>query len=316
MLVTVGVAPDLDYASYFGGAEAFLRFHRAAFHSVAGATVMACAVAGIFCAADKKWARKQSRKKQLPPLRFGPALAVCAIGVSGHILIDLASGIGVQLLWPFRAHWSNWDIAANFDPWILLLLIAGLLLPQLFRLVGEEVGAGKKGTVGGVGAIITLVALIAYLGVRADLHSRTADLLLSSEYHGREPLSAGAFPSSANPFDWRGVVSTDTTIEEIDVPVAPSADFNADRSVTHYKPQDSPALDAGRRAADAQRFLKYAQFPFASVARREDGYRVELRDLRFPSDDTGAENIIVRVDLNSGLQIMRQEFRYADSANP
>jgi membrane-bound metal-dependent hydrolase YbcI (DUF457 family) len=316
MLVAAGVAPDLDYASYLGGAEAFLRFHRTALHSIAGATVMACAVAGVFCAADKKWVPKQSRKKPVTHLRFAPALAVCAIGASGHILLDLASGVGVQLLWPFQAHWSRWNIATNFDPWILFLLLAGLLLPQLFRLVGEEVGAGRKGTVGGVGAIITLVALMAYLGVRANLHGRAADLLLSSEYHGREPLSAGAFPSSSNPFEWRGVVSTDTTIEEINVPLAPGADFNADRSLTHYKPQGSPALDAGRRAADAQRFLKYAQFPFASVARREDGYRVEFRDLRFPSDDTGAENIIVRVDLSSGLQVMRQEFRYADSANP
>src|SRR5208283_40525 len=104
------------------------------------------------------------------------------------------------------------------------------------------------------------------------------DLLLSSEYHGREPLAAGAFPSLTNPLDWRGVVSTDNTMEEVAVPLGPRADFNPDRSLTHYKPEESPALDVAQKTPAVQRFLKYAEFPLASLVRREDGYRFELRD--------------------------------------
>jgi hypothetical protein len=52
------------------------------------------------------------------------------------------------------------------------------------------------------------------------------------------------------------------------------------------------------------------------VARREAGYRVEIRDMRFPSGDTGADNIVVRVDLDSGTQVSEQGLRFASEANP
>jgi membrane-bound metal-dependent hydrolase YbcI (DUF457 family) len=317
MLVVSGLAPDLDYASYFAGAGAFLRFHRTALHSVTGAAVTACVIAGAFCALDKKLpASKIAQKKTFAPLTFGAAAATCAIGAAGHVALDLASGIGVQLLWPFHAHWSAWDLATNFDLWILLLLVAGLLLPLLFRLVNEEVGDRKKGRGGSRAAIVTLLLMAAYLGARADLHSRAIDLLLSREYHGRIPLEAGAFPASSAPFDWRGIAATDDTDEEVEVLLGPSDEFDPNRSLTRYKPEDSPALDAGQKTATAQRFLKYARFPFASVQRIEDGYRVEVHDLRFETDDTEPANIFVRVDMNSSLQIQSEGFLYASSPNP
>ncbi len=314
MLVAAGVASDLDYASYFGGPESFLRWHRTVFHSVLGAAVLTCVIVAAFWAAESKWPPSAASRlrpgKPYSPLKFAPALAVCAIGVACHILLDILSGAGLQLLWPFRIHWLRMPLVTDFDPWILLLLVAGILLPLLFRLIGEEVASGKKAASGGAGAVVTLLLLAGYLGGRAYLHGRALDLLLSSDYHGREPLAAGAFPSSANPFEWRGLVATDTTIEEIEVPVTHAAAFNSDRSVTHYKPADSPALTRAENTASAQRILKYAAFPFATLKRHEDGYRFELRDLRFPFGDSSAENIVVRVDLDSALQILREEFRY------
>ena len=315
MLIAGGVAPDLDYASYLWGARAFLRVHRSLLHSIPGAALTACAVAASFCVLDRYWKRKTRQEKPAAPLTFASALAVCAIGLAGHTLLDLASGEGLQLFWPFRTHWSAWSLAANFDPWALLLLAGGLLIPQLFRLVGEEIGARKSGGAAGA-AVFTVLLLTAYLGARDDLRSRAVDLLLSSEYRGREPLAAGAFPSSANPFAWRGVVSTDNTMEKLLVPLGPRADFNPDRSLTLYKPEESPALEAAEKAAAAQQFLKYAAFPLASLSRSEDGYRFELRDLRFPSGDGNPANVIVRIDLDSGFHVMREEYRYAYSSNP
>ena len=317
MLIASGLAPDLDYASYFGGPEAFLRYHRTALHSVAGSAVMACAMAGAFCALDKKFPSKRAvQGKTFAPLAFAPALVTCATGAAGHLLLDLSSGVGVQWLWPFRARWTGWDLAENFDPWILLLLVAGFLLPLLFGLVGEEVGERRKGPKGSRAAVATLLLLAAYMGARANLRAQAVDLLLSREYHGRVPLSAGAFPESATPLDWRGVVVTDNTIEEVEVPLGPGAAFDPDRSLTHHKPDDSPALDAGEKTAAAARFLTYARFPLASVGRLEDGYRVEVRDLRFASGDTEPANVFVRVDFDSGLQIRREDFRFASSPNP
>ena len=158
--------------------------------------------------------------------------------------------------------------------------------------------------------------LAAYFGVRADLHSSAIDLLLSHEYRGQAPLSAGAYPSSSSLFDWRGVVATDNTIEEIDVGLGSGAQFDPDLSLTRYKPDDSPALRVGQGASATQTFLKYARFPLARVVRMEDGFRFELHDLQFASDDMGPANIFVRVDLDSGLNITKQEFLYASSPDP
>ncbi len=276
---------------------------------------MVCAIAWFFTFADKKIARKPGVSNSPGALRLGPALVICAIGSAGHLLLDLASGIGIQLLWPFHAEWFSFDVLANVDLWILMVLIVGLLLPLLFALVGDEIGDRKKKTTGAAGAFVTLMILLAYVGARSVLHGQATALLLSREYHGREPLSGASFPYSTTPFEWRGVVVTDNTIELADVPLAPGTEFDPDRGVTRYKPDDSPALEKAQATAVAERFLKYARFPLATMTRVEDGFRVEIRDLRFASDENNLDDIYVRVDLDSGLRITRQEFRNASSPN-
>jgi inner membrane protein len=312
VLLTAGVAPDLDYLTYAGGPGAFLRFDRTLLHSIPCATALACAVAAAFCVFD----RRRKQPMETSPLAFAAVLAVSAIGAGAHLFLDLASGIGVQMFWPFQSRWYAWDIAANLDPWILVLLAAGLLLPMLFRLVSEEIGDRKKVARGRGGAITTLALLLVYLGGRAYCHGRAMDLLLSREYHGRVPLAAGAFPSASSPFGWRGVVTTDNTIEELDFSLAPGVEFDPERSLTHYKPEDSPALNAGQNAEATKRFLAYARVPLASVVRREDAYRFEVHDVRFAAGDTTPANILVRVELTGDLKIREEEFQFAASPNP
>ena len=317
MIVLAGVAADLDFASYLGGPESFLRFHRTALHSLLGSALMACVIAWAFTIASKRIPTKVvPASNPAPPLLFASALTVCAIGAAGHLLLDLASGTGEQLFWPFHSEWFAWDLLANLDPWILLLLLAGLLLPLLFRLIGDEIGDRKKKASGRVSAVVTLLLLVAYVGARATLHSQATALLLSREYHNREPLSADSFPYSTTLLEWRGVVLTDNTAELVDVPVGAGADFDPDRSVTRYKPDDSPALEKAESTAAAQEFLKYARFPIANMARIEDGYRVEIHDLRFAPNDTGLDNIFVRLDLDSSLRVTSQRFLFASSPNP
>lgn len=315
MMVVAGLAPDLDYASYFGGAGAFMRFHRTVLHSIAGSAVVACVVAGAFCLLDRRMPAKKQSNQTVSPLAFEAAFAVCAVGASAHALLDVASGVGVQLLWPFHAHWSAWNLINELDLWTLLLFVVGLLLPLLFILVNEEVGERRKGPGGSRAAIVTLVLLAAYFGARADLHSRAIDLILSREYHGRIALSAAAFPESSAPFSWRGIAETDNTMEEVDVPLGPGDTFDPDHSVTLFKPEDSAAITAGERSPAARKFLLYARFPFARVQPLEPGYRVEVRDLRFADDDNGPANIFVRLDFNGALQITHEGFYFASSPN-
>lgn len=315
-MLVAGVAPDLDYLSYFVGPSAFLRFHRAVLHSIVGAVAVAVVTAGVFWAIDKRRRGENSKAGAKPPLRFWAALIAAAVGVVAHDLLDVASGVGVQLLWPFRTQRCAWYLLTNIDIWILIVLGAGLLIPELLRLVSEEIGERRKRVRGRLAAILALVIVAAYVGSRAVLHSRAIDLVMSSDYQRRTPLSADAFPVNSAPLEWRGVAATDTTMEEIPVSFAPRARFDPGRSQTIYKPQDSSALEAGEAAADTQLFLRYARFPLAKVSQLEDGYRLEVHDLQFAERDLGIENTFVRVDLNSKLQIVRQDIFFAASPGP
>jgi inner membrane protein len=313
MLVVSGVAADLDFLSYFGGPSAYLRFHRGVLHSVLGSIVLVCALALVFWAMARRVAAKNP-DSSLPRLSFVAVVVVCGVGVVVHVLFDLNSGIGVQLLWPFREKWTAWDLVSTLDPWVLAVLVLGLALPEVLRLVSEEIGERKRGPRGRLAGIVTLLVLLIYFGARAGLHSRAVDELNAREYHGAPALSAGAFPSSISPLAWRGVVSTDNDIEVIEISLAPGAAFDPDRAVRHYKPEDTAALEAGQNTAVTKTFLRYARFPLAALERGDEGYRFTLRDMRFAAGDGGADNILVDVELGADLRVISEEFRYAKPA--
>jgi inner membrane protein len=312
MLVVSGVAADLDFLSYFGGPSAYLRFHRGVLHSVPGSMVLVCALALLLWAMARRCAAKNSASI-LPRLSFLSALGICGVGTVVHLFFDLASGIGVQLLWPFRQTWSGWDLVSTLDPWILVVLVAGLALPEVLRLVSEEIGERKRGPRGQRAAMVALLLLLIYCGARAGLHSRAVDELNAREYHGAPPLAAGAFPSAISPLTWLGVVSTDKDMEVIEVSLESGTGFDPDRAARYYKPEDSAALAAAQNTAAAKTFLRYARFPLASLEREDQGYRFTLRDLRFAASDAGVDNIVVHVELGADSRVMSERFSYASS---
>lgn len=311
MLVTSGVAADLDFASYFGGPEAFLKYHHAVLHSILGCAVMSGVIAALFCVADRAGRAKDNGDSGVARLGFPAAFCVCVVGAAVHDILDVASGAGVRLLWPFRGNWQSWDLLTNLDVWILILLAAGLLLPKLARMVSEEIGERKRDAPGRLAAVITLILLGLYIGGRGMLHSRATELLRSRDYHGQPPQSAGAFPASSNPFAWRGLVSTVGAIDEINVSLLPGATFDPERALAHYKPEESAAITAAQKTAEATLFLTYARFPLATVEPQDPGFEVTIRDLRFPARDGSLDNIVADVEVDANSQITEQRMRYA-----
>ncbi len=301
MLVTAGLAADLDWVSRLSGVRAFLHSHRTATHSLVATGAIALATAGAFF-----WA---GRKHPTAPVRFWPALAVSAIGAAAHLVLDLTNSYGVKLLWPFRQTWYAWDLVNPIDPWILILLLLGLLLPGLFRLISEEIGAKPKRRAPERGAIVALILLALYIGARWTLHDRALEVLRSRLYHGATPLVVGAFPSGTTPLTWYGVVETDNALEEIEVPLGPGGRFDPDLGRTDFKPEPSPALEAARKSQVGEEFLQFARFPRARVEKTEEGYRIQLRDLRFAWPFPGGGFSAV-IELNQQLQVVNEELGY------
>jgi len=294
MAIAAGLLADVDLASRWAGAEAYLRWRRTATHSLAGTAAIAIVVAAAF------WLLR--RKNAAAPVRFLCALAATCTGAGTHLLLDLLGTHGVQLLWPFRRSWQAWDLVEAVDVWVLAFLLAGLLLPELFRMVSEEIGARSGPGNRRRGALAALVLVSAYCGVRALLHQRANELLRSTLYNGAAPLTVAAFPSPAWPFTWRGVAETEDTLEEAEV----SAGFTAGDiapSTTHFKPEPSAMLEAAQNTATAQRFLQFARFPLASVLRLREGYQVELRDLRFAGAAEWRPAPVARIELDENLRV-------------
>jgi membrane-bound metal-dependent hydrolase YbcI (DUF457 family) len=317
MLVAGGVAPDIDGVGFFISPGVFFRLHRAAFHSLLGGLILACVLAYIFVDIDKEIPFTHPQKKKPAPLTFGIALIFCGAGVLAHILLDMISTVGVELFWPFYGRFYGTDLVVNLDFWMLSVLVLGLLLPLLIRLVNEEIGARKKKKAGvSIAAIVTFALLAAYVGTRAGLRARAVHLLLYRDYFGREADSAQAYPTFTSPFVWRGVVTTDDTMEVISVPVLQEDEFESTRSLSFFKPPASPELKAAQATATVKRFMLYAREPFATTDMREDDYRVEVRDLRFAPDDTSPENLIARVQFNSLLKERYEKLIYATVFTP
>ena len=315
MLIVCGVAPDLDYASFVAGPSAFLRIHRTAFHSLAGGTLLACGAAAAFCALDRTLDIKATASNPSEPLTWRKAFAVCAAGIFGHFVFDFFSGPGIQVVWPFYTHWFGVDLLANLDPWILAILLFGTLLPFLFRLINEEVGVRKKSNADRDWAIGTLLLLALYTGWRAELRSSAINLLLTHQYHRREPNSADALPMAVTPFTWFGVVSTDNTTETVEVPTSEDAGFDPNRSLSYYDNGNSPALDAAEKAAPAIRFAKYARFPFAEISETTGGYHFQMRDLQYERDDVSPSNIVLQMQLDESFHVTAYAFFFANSVN-
>ncbi len=313
MLISSGIAADLDFVSYFLGPAAFLRFHRSVLHSLLGTGAVCCFIAAAFCLLARA-RNKAVAESGIANPGFGTALLVCVAGAAAHLILDLASGIGVRLFWPFSEGWQSWDLLPNFDIWILLLLAAGLSLPHLGRLVSQEIGERRTGPPGRLAAISTLILVVLYMGGREMLHSRALELLQSRDYYGRPPQRAGAFPASSNPFAWRGLVSTATAIEELNISLLPGTAFDPDRAISHYKPDQSATVAAAQNTPGGKLLLNYARFPLATIEPQDEGFEVTLRDLRFPSRDASIEDVVLDVKLDATSHLVQQELRFAGAA--
>lgn len=301
MLLVSSVAADADWLSYAGGARAFLAGHRTATDSLPGTAIIAILTASLFVYFGR---RNPSQR-----VRLLPALGICAAGAGSHLLLDLTNSYGVKLLWPFSSKWFAWDLTARVDPWVLFVLLAGLLLPVLFGLINEEVGARQRGPRGRWGAILALAGLAVYFGGRTLAHERALAMLNSRMYAQQAPLAVGAFPESLSPLDWFGVVDTAGAVDEIAVPLAAGGRFAPETARRHFKPPESMFLENARRAAAAQMFLNFARFPLASVEQTQQGYEVRIRDLRFASIPHEHE-IIAVVELDEQARVTSASLQF------
>lgn len=280
-VVLASEAPDIDIVAYLGGTVFGFAHHRGITHTLLGAPFVAALtlalVYGIY-----RLMRARGRQPRLPvnwKLLYLLAVGSCLF----HIFLDFMNNYGVRPFAPFNWHWYSWDIVFIFDPIIWSLLLLGLVVPSLFGLISDEVGAGKRTFRGRGGAIFVLVCIAAWIGVRDFEHRQAVTALKSLTYADEAPLRASAFPSIVNPFIWNCVVETHDFLERTVVDSNAGVVDPQGTANIRYKPEETPVTLAAKKSYLGRVYLDWAQYPVveADVLPDQKSHIVKFIDLRF-----------------------------------
>jgi inner membrane protein len=320
-MVIAAEAPDIDILWYAGGSAVGFVHHRGFTHTLIGIPVIAALVVGLMYLWNRWYTRAVPRNMHRPageappvPVRWKLLFGLACLAGYSHLLLDFTNNYGIRPFWPFSQNWYSWDIVFIVDPVILVVLIAGLVLPSLFALVNDEIGARGKGPRGRGGAITALVLLALIWGVRDYEHRRALNAMESLQYQGQNANRLSAYPYHSNPFKWHGVLETDEFYETVQVDsLRPEVDPNG-RSLVFYKPQDSDVIHAVRESYLGRTYFQWAAYPLVETEKRESpqsGYIVRVRDLRFAYPDLRNTPLAAYWVLDDKLDVLRAGFRSA-----
>jgi inner membrane protein len=246
----------------------------------------------------------------------------------------------VRPFWPFSERWISWDIVFIAEPVLLVVLTLGLIVPALFSLIDEEIGARDKNAMskamprGRLTATVALVAVFAYCGLRDFEHRRAVAALQSRTYNGADAIRVSAYPYWVNPFRWHGVVETPVFFATMDVDsLAPEVDPEAQMQI-RYKPEETPVTLAAKKTYLGRVYLSWAQYPVTETEQLENdlangpaivtandsvkndptgnaraAYLVRFRDLRYDYPGTNARATLgATVFLTRDLQVVEERF--------
>lgn len=308
-LVLAAEVSDIDFLAYFGGPVFGFAHHRGITHTLLGAPAMAAMALGMVWVLNRLLVR-WGRPRKTPP-RWGLLYGYACLGALSHILLDFTNNYGVRPFAPFYPRWFSWDIVSIVEPLLLLALLAGLIVPSLFGLIQEEVGARRAGPRGRGGAIFALVCIALLWGLRDFEHRRAVAALESRLYHGAEPIRVSAYPYDTNPFLWYGVVETQDTFETMHVDsLTPEVDPQNHARI-RYKPEETPASLAAKKSYLGRVYLDWAQYPMFEVEQRDSGetrYLVRFYDLRYDYPERRSRVLNASVELDEQLRVIAAHF--------
>jgi inner membrane protein len=306
-LMVAANLPDIDIVTGAWGHLAYLQYHRGLTHSMVGVTGLGLLFAGvIFSLQRKSWKRQP---ESFPAPSFPMIAVVCLVGTWSHLLLDFTNSYGVRPFLPFSDRWVSWDIEFIIDPIILTALVCGLVLPSLFKLISEEVGARAKAH-GRGGALLALIFIMALWAVRDWNHRSTVAKLSAFTYRGEDAVTLLAYPKPANPFVWNGIVETEHAYFSLEV----GPDFSAlslNKAKVFYKPEDNEFLRTARETRTARIFLSFSRLPIYTVTKRGEDTLVTIHDLRFESATRRRRAFITSILLSKDLHVLSEQFNFA-----
>ena len=287
--------PDIDVFWSVRGPLAGFQHHRGITHTFLGAPVEALVVTGVMWGIHTL---RKNKPEQQPKWHLLWLFSTLAIFL--HILLDFTNNYGVRPFFPFDPHWHAWSIVFIVDPFLLLVLTAGLVLPAIFGLTDREISNRRVPFRGRGLAIATLLLIGLYYGWRSTEQAHALNLVRQAGVGSAPVERLAAEPYPFSPFHWHAIVETADYYQTADVSTWTNIVDTSDANDRIPKPPVTPAVVAAKQSWLGRVYLDWSQFPVTRDAGRE-----------LPPDyanDPNAPQILTRVDF--------EDLRFAYSAIP
>jgi len=271
-LIVAANLPDIDVLGMLVGEN--LAFRRGITHGPLALLVMPPLLAAAMQAFDRWQAKRGTRPKDRPPVRFGWLFALAFIGVLSHPALDYLNVYGVRFLMPFSDRWFYGDTLFIIDVWLWLGLALGI---GLSRWRQRHAKASPEAP-----ALVSLVAVAVYIGAMGAgsvAAERTALEAVRKQGYGT-PIEVVASPPPLNPFARQMFYDLGDQYGYGAVTFAPTRTVSIDAPFSTNMDDPAIAAAAARNEAAAD-YLYWSRLPFAEVADVAGGKRVALMDARF-----------------------------------
>jgi inner membrane protein len=262
-LVISANIPDIDFMALLGDTP-FVFYRRGWSHGILALILLPLLLTISIRAADRFWAARTGRE---PRVRFRPMLALTFLGVLSHLFLDYLNAYGIRLLTPLSDRWFYGDALFVVDPWLWLILGAGVVLARRRR--SPVPAAAALGI-----ATFYTVAMLA-------LSSAGQAVVLRAwhDAHGTAPQGLMVGPAPLNPL--RHAVILDAG----DRYVLGELQWWPRRlrlpQETLLKNDQAPPVVLARQHPHIRAVLVWARFPHYAIAETDAGVRVSVQDLRY-----------------------------------
>jgi inner membrane protein len=254
--------PDIDVLVFATGTPS-VAFRRGWTHGILADALLPPLLTGVMLfVASRRPAT--SREPSIRPLQL---LLLSYIGVILHVSMDLLNTYGVRLLMPFSQRWFYGDVLFIIDPWLWLVLGAGVGLSIRRR------APNWSRTSLAVAAVYVLAMLAAARSARAEMIDRW------QQVEGRPPRALMVGPVPVTPFQRQLIIDADDRYETGMFTWRPR-NIRFDTGDVPKNDSD-PQVALARKAPNIRAFLIWSRFPFWTLEPVEGGTRVTVGDMRF-----------------------------------
>jgi inner membrane protein len=250
--------PDIDVLVFASGTPS-VAFRRGWTHGVLADVLLPFLFTGVVVLIAR-WRGRDD-------IRPGQVLLLAYVGVILHVLMDLLNNYGVRLLMPFSGHWFYGDVLFIIDPWLWIILAAGIWLARRWRSVKPVRGSLL------LAAAYVLAMIVSARLARAEIIDRW------QQVEGQPPHALMVGPVPLTPLRRQVIIDAGDRYETGTFTWQPR-NVRFDRGAV-LKNDTDPRVAIVRSAPNIRAFLVWSRFPFWTLEPADRGTRVTVGDMRF-----------------------------------